>query len=187
MEAVVAKVIRRGAVAVLVLAAMVGLAVAQESKPVPSPRPQIPLKVQLVISRYQGDKKISNVPYSLWVTTNAGRTSLRMGVQVPIPSTGGYSLKDVGTNIDCVAEPAAEQGVFMLSLVVTDSSLFPSTAKAVEPEGQKSPGWLPPTIRNFTSTFNILLHDGQTAQYTSVTDPVNGEVLKIDATLNVLK
>src|SRR5215216_1585525 len=47
-----------------------------------------PLDVEVVISRYQGDKKISSLPYSLSV--NAGgrgeRTSLRMGASVPMPS-----------------------------------------------------------------------------------------------------
>ena len=44
-----------------------------------------------------------------------------------------------------------------------------------------------PAFRNFTSNFNILLKDGQTAQYASATDPVSGETLKVDVTLNVLK
>jgi hypothetical protein len=46
---------------------------------------------------------------------------------------------------------------------------------------------MPPVLRSFTSNFTILLRDGQTAQYTTATDQVSGEVLKIDATLNVLK
>ena len=44
-----------------------------------------------------------------------------------------------------------------------------------------------PAFRSFTSNFNILMRDNQTAQYTTATDQVSGEVLKIDATLNVLK
>ena len=44
-----------------------------------------------------------------------------------------------------------------------------------------------PAFRNFTSNFSILLKDGQSAQYASATDPVSGETLKVDVTLNVLK
>jgi hypothetical protein len=33
----------------------------------------------------------------------------------------------------------------------------------------------------------MVLRDGQTAQSTSATDPISGEVLKIDVTLNVVK
>jgi len=42
-------------------------------------------------------------------------------------------------------------------------------------------------LRSFNSSFQVLLRDGQTNQYTSATDPVTGEVTKIDVTLNVLK
>ncbi len=44
-----------------------------------------------------------------------------------------------------------------------------------------------PAFRNFTSNFSILLKDGQTAQYASATDPVSGETLRVDVTVNVLK
>ena len=44
-----------------------------------------------------------------------------------------------------------------------------------------------PAFRNFTSNFSLLLKDGQTAQYASATDPVSGETLKVDVTINVLK
>ena len=30
--------------------------------------PQVPLKIQLTLARYQGDKKQSSTPYTLWVT-----------------------------------------------------------------------------------------------------------------------
>ena len=40
-----------------------------------------------------------------------------------------------------------------------------------------------PAFRSFTSTFNVLLKDGQTAQHTAATDPVSGEVLRVDVTL----
>jgi hypothetical protein len=40
--------------------------------------------VQIVISRFQGERKISSLPYTLSVNANAGtnRASLRMGAQV---------------------------------------------------------------------------------------------------------
>jgi hypothetical protein len=44
-----------------------------------------------------------------------------------------------------------------------------------------------PAFRTFTSSFSVLLRDGQTAQHTAATDPVSGEVLRIDVTVNVLK
>jgi hypothetical protein len=44
-----------------------------------------------------------------------------------------------------------------------------------------------PAFRSFTSSFNLLLKDGQTAQHTAATDPISGEVIRVDVTLNVLK
>jgi hypothetical protein len=162
--------------------------------PVPAPGrggQQLPLKIQLVLSRYQGDKKLSSVPYVLWVTSNdnlSPRTSLRMGVSIPIPGSGGtgYSYRDVGTNIDCAASGGFE-GVYRVGLTVSDSSVY------FADHDRSAPGQVPvniaspPSLRTFTSNFSILLRDGQTAQYTSATDQVSGEQLKIDATLSVLK
>lgn len=44
-----------------------------------------------------------------------------------------------------------------------------------------------PVLRNFKSSSSMILRDGQTGQYLAATDPVGGEVLKIDVTLNVVK
>jgi hypothetical protein len=42
-------------------------------------KPPVPLRVQLVLARYQGDKKVSSLPYTLIVNANLGKTSLRIG------------------------------------------------------------------------------------------------------------
>lgn len=178
------------------------LARAQE---VPSPRPhqpaagrQVPLKVQLVVSRTQGNKQVSSLPYSLSVIANDNdKTSLRMGVDVPIPQTvfgagagsaipqTSYSYRSIGTNIDCSAR-TLEDGVFKLDLAVEDSSVF-VTDKESAATTNRTPGLPLPSVRKFTSSFNLLLKDGQTAQHTAATDPVSGEVLRIEVTLTVLK
>ena len=157
---------------------------------------QIPLKVQLVVARYQGEKKVSSLPYTLSVVANDNdKTSLRMGVEVPIPQTVfsapkdgtasvpqvSYTYRSVGTNIDCQAR-TVEEGLYKLDLGVSDSSVF-----AADKDANPARVGPPVTIRYFTSTFNVLLRDGQTVQHTAATDPVSGEVLRIDVTLTVLK
>ena len=179
-EVIVAKIIRFGAAA-LVAVLVVGMAAAVSAQEKPKPA-QIPLKLQLVLSRYQGDKKIATAPYLLWLTTNEPRSGLRMTVRMP---EGATSVRDVGMNIDCSATTGNDNGVYKLNVTVSDTSVF-------SPDSQRPASAAPaavsqPLFRTFTSTFYILLRDGQTAQYTSATDPVSGEVLKIDATLNVLK
>jgi hypothetical protein len=161
----------------------------------PKPAAQlVPLKVQLVVSRHMGEKRIGSLPYTLWVTANkSGETSLRMGVQVPVVSAvfpakegaqvpvSSYSYRDVGTNIDCSATTVSD-GWFNVNITLNDSAIRFDTK---ELQNQAVAGV--PAFRNFTSRFSILLKDGQTAQYTSATDPVSGEVLKVDVTLTVLK
>ena len=44
-----------------------------------------------------------------------------------------------------------------------------------------------PSFRSFRTSFSVMLRDGQTTQHTSATDPVTGEVIRIDVTLNVMK
>lgn len=185
--------------AALLVCAFGGVGQAQEAAPA-APRGEstalVGVKVQVVISRYQGDKKISSLPYVLGAVVNGGKTSLRMGVDVPIAQTAfstptkdgamstpstSYSYRSVGTNIDCQAT-TAPQGYYKLNLTVTDSSVqldANNAGKALAPNV--------PMFRNFNSTFQVLLRDGQTTQYTSATDPVTGEVTKIDVLLNVLK
>src|SRR4051812_37392869 len=50
-----------------------------------------PLKVTVVLSRYQGDKRVSSMPYVMGVTAGATapgpKSTLRMGTDVPVVMT----------------------------------------------------------------------------------------------------
>ena len=74
-------------VCVVALASTAGQA--QEKAPAPAaatrsgtPINATPLKVQVVIARYQGEKKISSLPYTLTMNAN-NHASLRMGTSMP--------------------------------------------------------------------------------------------------------
>ena len=160
----------------------------------------VPLKLQLVVSRHAGDKKISSVPYSLWVTANETRrtTSIRMGVEVPVatvvftktkegqsaPETS-YSYRSIGTNIDCTAVSAGD-GQYQVHITLDDSSVHYDARDGTAGRPSTSVAGAP-SFRSLKLNFSILLKDGQTAQYSSATDPLSGEVVRVDATLNVLK
>ena len=45
------------------------------------------VRVGLVIARYQGEKKVASLPYTLVVGTGGPTTRMRMGVDTPIPVT----------------------------------------------------------------------------------------------------
>jgi hypothetical protein len=204
--------IRLAALTVLTAMICVPPAIAQEPAPSPPaaagqsinrkfPAP-VPLKVTVVLSRSQGEKRISSMPYVLGVMSSgygpAQKTTLRMGVEVPVATVkiagdgkaapvSSYNYRDVGTNIDCGASfEESNPGVFRLALTVADSSLGLDTPKSA---GSAASSVLSdvPTFRNFNSSFTALLRDGQTMQYTSATDPVTGEVMKIDVSVAVMK
>ena len=165
----------------------------------------VPLDVEIVISRYQGDKKVSSLPYSLTVNapyqnstnlSNAPLTQLRMGGQVPLPTmapaigpdgkpvsgfTGGgpVQYKDVGTDIDArgrwLENPA---GSFEVWISVQEDAV-------ATPQGATATSL--PVIRTFRASNNLVLRDGQTRQFTAGADRITGEVVKVDVTLKVAK
>ena len=164
---------------------------AQEQKPAAASPNTI--RVQLLMSRYQGDKKISSLPYTLTLITaerNPGRSSLRLGTQVPIttmsrqgsdanaPMVPTVQYRDIGTNIDCLAT-TLDDGRFKLDLTVEDSS--------VDKEAGGAAASAHPVFRSFRTSDSLMLRDGQTAQYSTATDKISGEVWKVDVTLTVVK
>jgi len=177
----------------LVPASIVPAAAGEPQSPPPG---DTPLKVQIVVSRFQGEKKISSIPYTLAVVGGAKSeaTRLRMGVDVPVPQTvigegsavkSSYTYRSVGTSIDCSARPQSD-GVFLVDLAVSDTAVFMPDARADSGTPTSRVAGVP-AFRTFTSNFNLLLKDGQVAQHTAATDPVSGEVLRIDVTLTVIK
>lgn len=196
---------KRWFIAAMLVASTIAIGRAQEAplpefppaKQAAATKAQTPLKVQFVLSRFQGEKKISSLPYMLGVLSNTGRqTSMRMGSAVPVMTTvfattnknepnasapvSSYNYRDVGTNIDCRADETTA-GVYSLNITVEDSSIQADAGGAAKAARDI------PVFRRFNASFSMLLRDGQTMQYISVTDPVSGEVMKIDVTLNLAK
>jgi hypothetical protein len=177
------------------LAAIVFISVspilAQEPASPASPRPTIvPLKLNIIVSKYQGDKKTSSLPYTLSLTSSNTRVNARMGAQIPLASTGGssdgkpspkYTYRDVGLFIDATAFQV-DTGQFRVDVTVVDTTIIPTS------QVQGAPAILDaPIFRNLTTHNSIVLRDGQTAQLTTAADPLSGEVMRVDVTLNVLK
>ena len=184
---------------VLTAAAMSG-AVARAQQPAPgAPKPTlVPLEVEVVLARYQGDKKISSIPYTLNVNANGDQTTLNMGTEVPVatstfapanPGAGqqavplrSYNYRPIGTNFILRATTVSDN-LYQVQLNVEDSSVFTPDAR------QQAMPMAPdvPAFRSFKGVNSLLLKDGQTRQYTVATDRVTGEVLKVDVSLKVLK
>lgn len=149
-----------------------------------------PLRVQVVIAEYDGEKKISSLPYTLLVnaeTPRGSRASIRMGLRVPIVSGANqFQYQDVGTNIDGWSGKA-EDGRFVLHLGIERSSTYRSSGqKAIDNGGTEVLG-TQPVIQQFKSDLDLVIRDGQTVQSTLATDPLSGRVTKVEATVNVMK
>ena len=182
--------IMTAALAVLTTATLV----AQDAQPAAPSRPGSPvsLKLSLVFSRYQGEKKISSMPYNLSVITGRG-ANLRMGTKIPvmmvsaarpeadgkpIPQIGPIQYQDVGTNIDCGATEV-QGGGYQLTISVDDSSVYPDE----QPGGAKGN----PSFRSFRANNSMVLKNGETGQFSTATDKVTGETVRVDVTLTVMK
>jgi len=191
------------------MAQAVPMPVPSLATPAPGPRPTGPpasLDIQLVITRLQGQKVISSLPYTLAVTANTvGESQLNMGTEVPVPSTTfaptlspptasgappaapprpvtSMSYRPVGTVISCRAF-GGENGRYEVTLSVDDSAIFTSD-QAAPP---MPVGTAMPVFRSFKARNTLLLQDGQTRQYTAASDRVSGEVVRVDVTLRVVK
>lgn len=182
--------------AMLMVAVMVGaLSAQQATQPVQSrpgasetvTPPQVPLKVTVTLSRFEGEKKTASVPFVLWVNTGRDGSQIRMNSEVPIPQSvnkdgvvsESYSYRTVGTSIDCSAVDLGN-GLYKVNLSVQDSQVF-------RIESMSKTSNLPARLQTFTSQNQPMLRDGQTVQFAVATDKTSGEVIKLDVALNVVK
>lgn len=172
----------------------------QEKPSAPAPPRTTPpvreqLRVTVLLSRFTGDKKTASLPFVLAVTANGIRTNLRMGAEVPVAQTffgsgdanaaqhRSYNYRPVGTTIDCSAQTVSSSpGVYEVVLKVEDSSIGVSEKAGVTKAIVEDV----PAFRSFSTHFSTLLRDGQSMQFISATDPVTGEVTRVDVTLNVV-
>lgn len=174
----------------------------------PLMQPGVPLQVEVVLSRFQGDKQVSRVPYMLSVNAGSPRlpprpAQLRMGLELPgeperLPSPGAGPAKDasakassngqrrpsrpVGTNIDCSAT-LTDDGRYQVSVTIEDSWLY-LDAQSLQ---RATKGGEPPVMRTFRFSNGLTLRDGQSAQFAGAADKISGELVRVDVTITAVK
>jgi hypothetical protein len=169
----------------------------EKTNPSEKARPSIPVKLTVVLTENDGEKKVASLPYSILVNSDTGglaghatySTFTRVGVRVPVPAggkEGQATFVDVGSNIDCGVQ-TEEDGRFTVRLNFERSSLYfqgrgdeKGTIKTAE-TGQP----YIPTIR--AQSLLVTVKDGQSVEVLTATDPLNGHVFRINLTLNVQK
>lgn len=155
-------------------------------------KPVVPLKVTVVFSEYDGEKKLSSLPYVLFLKAAEEHKdyfgTVRMGVRVPIWTGGKDSAiqyQDVGSNIDCEAR-ATRDDRYLLELSLERSSIYTTKEeRSADQRSDEQPHQ--PLVRQFRANLALMLRDGQTTQSTLATDPLNGHIIRVDVTLNVVK
>ena len=180
-------------------------AVAQEKPAAAVERGLAPVRIQIVLIRQQGAKEVSRLPFTVAVNANDGsnRAAVRMGAEVPVKATtftpvvekpspdakpaasalSSYSYRSIGTNIDCGPVISVDGGRYKVTLSIEDSSVYPESAAARDPQTYVDA----PSFRSFRTSTTVALRDGETTQFTAATDRINGEVVRVEVTLNVVK
>ena|ERR1051326_8805545 len=153
------------------------------------------LRLQVVITEYEGEKRISSLPYVFIINSETPFKrrvgALRMGLRVPVATSAGeakqFQYMDVGTNMDAWAEKV-EDGRFLLAMTVERSSAYsPSAGHTAGNLGGNEVSTSQPVIQQFKAQLDLLMRDGQTVQSTVATDPVSGRVTKVEVTASVMK
>lgn len=160
------------------------------------------LKIQVVFTEYEGDKKLKSLPYTFLVTSRIkdarpGDARVRMGTRVPIYTGGSQNITvtyiDVGTNIDCAAERVS-QNEFQIFLNLERSWVdgdvgIPIQGVAPSQEGGVAhpPQFRQPIIRQYRAELAPVMKDGQSFETNMATDPLSGKTLKVEVFVSTVK
>lgn len=155
-------------------------------------KPAIPVKLQVVLNEYDGEKKVASLPYSILVNAESGAAAYssytRVGVRVPVPAVGKdgqTTFVDVGSNIDCGVR-ADDDGRFTVRLNFERSSLY-FQGRGDEKGALKTAETGQPYIPTIRAQSLLPVKDGQTLEALVAADPLNGHVFRMTLTLNVQK
>ena len=166
----------------------------ESAKPAAAEKAVTPLRVQVVFSEFDGDKKIGSLPYAFLVNADdrGAPAAVRMTLHVPVEMSSPGGAKHVGqyplsTSLDGRAEKT-DDGRFVLKLSLERNSIYMTGANQKPSSlGGNEVSTDEPVQQDFRTQVNLLIRDGQTIQSTAATDPVTGHVMKVDVTLTVVK
>src|SRR6266404_7655971 len=159
-----------------------------------------PVKVQIVFTEVEGEKKLKSLPYVLYINApdapewkSSSFVKLRVGSRVPVytgGNTGSMTYLDVGTNID--GRAAYSDGRLLMQLNLerswVEGDVSVPVAKSEGSLSETSSGhFREPIIRNFRSELDLKLREGQPVESTMATDPISAKVLKVDVSFTIVK
>jgi hypothetical protein len=153
------------------------------------------LKVQFLVTEYDGTKKIASLPYTTsGIASRPGKRDsigiLRVGARIPASTqkAGDENITyiDVGTNIDYWVWLRPDSR-YQVSGTIELSSLFGQDSQNKQSAKPELTSSLSPILNQTRADFTIGLADGQPGEALSVTDPITGRVFKLEVTADALK
>ena|SRR5438094_428921 len=171
-----------------------------EDKPKAEVVATTPVKVQIVFTEFDSEKKVKSLPYTMYLNApdapevRSPWVRMRVGSRVPVYTggdKGSMTYLDVGTNIDARSGYTAE-GRLLISLNLERSWVeggvpVPVTKSDATRSESDTGNFREPIIRNFRSELDLKLREGQPIESTIATDPISGKVLKVEVSFTTLK
>lgn len=144
---------------------------------------KIPVKLQVVISTFEGDRKVSSMPYTLLATINGGDASFNSNLTVPIQGTtaGTVTYTNLGSSLRCTV--TTDAAGFKVAMTFSDRTVISN--KATVAPGTPAGSVDSPIFHDVMFRGDVSLKDGETKQLLVAPDKVTGEVVKIDVTLTL--
>jgi hypothetical protein len=157
-----------------------------------------PIKVQIVFTEFEGDKKIKSLPYVMYMNApdsselRAGWVKFRIGSRLPIyVGKNEMQYMDVGTNVDARSAYTGD-GHVLLQMTLERSwvegevsvPITKSDSSSSDPSGGH---FQEPIVRGFKSELDLKLREGQPVESNMATDPISGRVLKVEISFAVVK
>jgi hypothetical protein len=157
----------------------------------PSPSEKIPVKLVVVISRYNGDRKVSSLPFTLLAIANGEKAYMGNSMNIPIStvsttdgkSTPSVSYTNIGTSISGTI--TTDSGHFKVNFNIDDKYVVDSPPSSTTTTGPASPDQ--PRFRNISFSGTVNLKEGEPKEIFSAADRSSGDVTKIDVTLTLDK
>jgi hypothetical protein len=187
----------------LLLLAILSPVVLAQDKPKTDDRTKVevqttPIKVQIVFTEFEGDKKIKSLPYVMYMNApdsselKAGWVKFRIGSRLPIyVGKNEMQYMDVGTNVDARSAYTGD-GHVLLQMTLERSWVegevsVPVTKSDSSPSDLSGGHFQEPIVRGFKSELDLKLREGQPVESNMATDPISGRVLKVEISFAVVK
>jgi hypothetical protein len=190
-------------IASLLLLGILSPAVLAQDKPKNDDRTKVevqttPIKVQIVFTEFEGDKKIKSLPYVMYMNApdsselRAGWVKFRIGSRLPVyVGKNEMQYMDVGTNVDARSAYTGD-GHVLLQMTLERSWVegevsVPMTKSDSSPSDPSGGHFQEPIVRGFKSELDLKLREGQLVESNMATDPISGRVLKVEISFAVVK